>query len=265
MSSEQLQLLIAGYVLGDLDADEAAEFERLLAEDSTIAQEVAQMQAALDRSLAPAEVRPPDSLRSAILAAHELPQPSNQLSDSQSEPTPVDLPDSNRRQRRTGTIVPWRNSRAIGVAAAVLIVALGINNYRLWQALQSAQTEVRPDNALTYTLQSSEPTTTASAQVAVDPATLEGKLTTQNLPPLPPGKTYVLWTVLKKDAPYTTDSKGAILTQVFEVDAQGSVSQPITLPAVFRSRELIAKVAVTIEDASAPQRHEGTPILITQS
>lgn len=243
MSPDQLQLLIAGYVLGDLDPDEAAEFERLLAEDSAIAEEVARMQKALELSFVLPDVAPPDHLRSAILSAHD-----------QLEHRPAARPRTSRRRT-------WE--RTIGAAAAVLIVALGINNYRLWQALRSTQTEVRPAETLTYTLQPKGSATPASAQVVVNPTTLEGVLTTQNLPPLPPEKTYVLWTVLKKDAPYTTDSKGAILTEVFEVDAQGNVSRSIALPKVYRASNAVAKVAVTIEDAAAPQKHEGAPVLIT--
>ena len=48
--SEHLQLLIAGYVLGDLDLNEATEFEQILTADPAIAAEVAQMQQALELS-----------------------------------------------------------------------------------------------------------------------------------------------------------------------------------------------------------------------
>jgi anti-sigma factor RsiW len=67
--SEHLQLMIAGYVLGDLDPDEAVEFEQLLATDPAIAAEVAQMQNALETAYAPVEISPPSHLRSAIMAA----------------------------------------------------------------------------------------------------------------------------------------------------------------------------------------------------
>ena len=69
MTSEQLQLLIAGYVLGDLNANEAKEFEQLLATNPAIVREVAAMQQALELSYAPPEVSPPRKLRSQVLAA----------------------------------------------------------------------------------------------------------------------------------------------------------------------------------------------------
>ncbi len=55
------------------------------------------------------------------------------------------------------------------------------------------------------------------------------------MPALPPDKVYVLWTVLKKGAPFTTDKKNAILTEVFGVDAKGNVFKQITIPVAYRS------------------------------
>ncbi len=84
------------------------------------------------------------------------------------------------------------------------------------------------------------------------------------MPALPPDKVYVLWTVLKKGAPFTTDKKNAILTEVFGVDAKGNVSKQITVPEAYRTKDLIAAIAVTMEDATAPQKHAGAPILIVK-
>lgn len=243
MSSEHLQLLIAGYVLGDLDSDEAAEFEQFLADHPAIAEEVSQMQKALELSYVP-EVQPPAHLRSAVLNAYE--------SATTLETAPA------RKSSRSFSF-----SNAMNVAAAVAIVVLSINNYRLWRTLQASQTETQRLAALTYSLQGTKAANTASATVAVDPNSLEAVLTVKNLPPLPRGKVYVLWTVLKQDAPFTTDSKSAILTEVFNVDVQGNVSQSIVVPKVFRSQGLVSKVAVTVEDAASPQSHRGAPVMIT--
>lgn len=251
MLPEELQLLIAGYVLGDLDPEEAAVFEQLLATDPAVAAEVDQLQSALEIAYASPEVFPSPQLRSAILAAS---------SSRQNLAEPLEGR-SGSRSRQIQSWFTW--GRTVSIAAAVLIFALGISNYRLWQTLQVVQSEARQYQALTYTLQGTKTTSTASATVAVDPNTLEARLNVQNLPPLPPGKTYVLWTVLKQGAPFTTDSKKAILTEVFLVDAQGNVSQTITVPKVYRSQNLVAKVAITVEDVTSPQKHAGTPLLIT--
>lgn len=250
--SEHIQLLIVGYVLADLDPDETAEFEQLLI-DPAIAEELARVQKALEMSYAPPEVTPPAHLRSAILDAVDKSNGSSQ--------TAVVI----GRNRFT-----W--GKGLGVAAAVLIAALGINNYRLWQDLQAMESKLQAMQAktqrvatLNYSLQGKEAANTASATVVVNPNNLEAVLVVKNLPPLPPGKVYVLWTVLEQDAPFTTDQKGAILTEVFNVNAQGNVSQIIAVPKAHRSRELVSKLAITIENATAPQRHKGTPILTTGS
>ncbi|NJP08982.1 MAG: anti-sigma factor [Leptolyngbyaceae cyanobacterium RU_5_1] len=242
MPAEHVQLLIAGYILGDLDPNEMAEFERLLADSPAIADEVARMQTALELSFAPPEVQPPAHLRSAILNA-SAPEP-NSWTTARAQ--------RNRSQR-------W--SRAMSAVAAVLIVALAINNYRLWQTLQATQPE--PVTTLTYSLQGTKAANTASATVVVNPKSLEGNLSIKNLPPLPSGKVYVLWTVIEKGAPFTVDAKNAILTKVLTVDAQGNVNQTITVPEVYRDSELVSKIAVTIEDAAAPQQHQGSPVMIT--
>lgn len=255
--SEHLQLMIAGYVLGDLDADEVVEFEQLLATDPAIADEVAQMQNALETAYAPAEVSPPSHLRSAIMAAQaaEMAQAAETVQAAETNSWRSSRSATTRSARRFS----W--SQAMGAAAAVVIVALGINNYQLRRALQATQAET-PSRTLTYVLQT-ETAEDASAMVVVNPDTLEATLTVQNLPPLPAGKVYVLWTVLEQGAPFTVDAKSAILTEVLNVDAQGNVSQTITVPRVYRSEELVSKVAITVEDATAPQRHEGKPVMIT--
>ena len=245
-SSAQLQLLLAGYVLGTLDPEEVIEFEQLLVADPVLAAEIAQMQKSLELAYAPPEVTPPAHLRSVILAkAHA----------SHAVGFPV-LPS----RRNSSWFNVW--GKTIAVAAAALIAALSIANYHLWQALQMAKVETQ-STILTYSLQPTTASSAATATVRVNLDRLEGTIAVQNLPQLPPDQTYVLWTVLQPNAPFTTDAKGAILTEVFQVDDRGSFSQTITVPEVYRQSDLVAKVAVTIEKKTAPQQHIGSPILIT--
>lgn len=253
MPPEQLQLLIAGYVLGDLDPEEAVTFEQLLAENPAMMVEVEQMQKALELAYAPAEILPPARLRAAIL-------PSVQSTTLQ---PPAPQPATVAAQRSLPRSFPW--GKAMGVAAAALLVFLSVSNYRLWQTLQAVQAQRQRFDPVTYSLKTTSPTTPATAMFFVDPNTLEANLIITNLPPSPPGKVYVLWTVLKEGAPLTTDDKAAILTEVFQVNAQGNFAATVTVPEVYRSEALITKVAVTVEDADAPQAHVGSPILITGS
>jgi anti-sigma-K factor RskA len=248
MPAEALQLLVAGYVLGDLSSEEAAAFEQLLASDPAIAAEVMQLQSSLEMAYAPAEVAPSAELRSRILENAQI-----------SAAPPTNAPIANLSSRPK---FPIRG--VLEVAAVGIIAALGIQNYRLSQTLQISQAETQHYAALTYELQSTTANQQASAKVVVNPKTLEGKLLVQNLPPVPPGKVYVLWTVLQPKAPFTKDAKDAVLTQVFQVNTQGQVTQPIALPAAFRTQAQVVKVAVTIEEAQSPQNHIGKPILIAQ-
>lgn len=245
MPSEELQLMIAGYVLGDLEPEEAARFEQLLAQEPAIAATVAQMQRALELSYAPPEVSPPAHVRSSLLARFEQPRPEWEAG---SRP---------RIPRR----LPWRGM--VEAAAAALILVLGWNNYRLWQTLQASSPEPNPSTPLTYVLNATQTSSQASATVTVDPTTLEATLSVKNLPPPPAGKVYVLWTVVEPSAPFTTDEKSAILTETFQVDDRGNFSQTIVVPKAFRTQDWVTKVAVTLEDASAPQKHTGSPIMIT--
>lgn len=247
LPSERLQLLIAGYVLGDLDPDEAAEFEQLLLNNPAILDEVAQLQKVLELSYGVPDVPPPASLRAAIL--HPAAKPHH----SSLPPRPL-----------TRSAFAW--SRSIGAMVAVLILALALSNYRLWRLLQTAQTASSQTHAsslasLTYVLRASQAANPATATVVVNPNTLEATLTTEKLPPLPPGQVYALWTVIDKNAPFTADPKGAILTGVFQVNEQGKVVQQVAVPAVYRSPAQVEKLAVTIEDARSPQNHQGTPVL----
>jgi hypothetical protein len=131
----------------------------------------------------------------------------------------------------------------------------------LWRSLQSTQQQLARAEAVILALQPIDPQVSGHVTVAINPDNLAATLTAENLPPLPPDKIYVLWTVLEPNAPFTTDDKNAILTQTFTVDEQGQSSAQLVMPAAYRSAELAA-IAITVEDASAPQRHESTPILI---
>lgn len=258
--SDQVQELIAGYVLGDLSPDESLELERLLIDYPELTHEIATVQQVLELSYALPEETPPASLRAKVLAA-SLPLAAAQSNSLQLEALRY------WEQRSPSRWQVW--GRAAGIAAAVLIVTLGIANYRLRQDLQA----LKPDSSgtpavgtsLAYTLEGTDVARNATARVVVDPATLEAVLTVEDLPPLPSGKVYVLWTVVEKNAPFTTDQKGAILTQVFRVNEQGNFSEAIAVPAPYRTANVVTRLAVTLEDASAPQAHQGAIALTTRS
>ena len=80
---------------------------------------------------------------------------------------------------------------------------------------------------------------------------------------MPSEKAYALWTVVGKDVPYTTDEKGAILTAVFQVNELGNFSQEIAIPQPHLEPKTVQKIAITVEDVSAPQNHQGSIFIST--
>lgn len=240
MTPEQLQLLIAGYVLNDLSQEEAAIMAELL-NNAEVRQAVEQMQLALEQTYAPEEIQPSPRLRSIVMGT------------ATAEDLDQIIPIS--------TLPRW--AKPLGILAALLIGILSLSNYFLWRSRSTQQARLQSVEKLVFSLEPTE-NVNLSPQVVVkvDPETLQGTLIVEALPPLEPGKVYVLWTVLTPDAPFTTDTKGAILTQVFTASTTGEQTQPIILPRAFQDPSLIKAIAVTIEDAAAPQRHESSPILI---
>ncbi|MEB3230140.1 MAG: anti-sigma factor [Leptolyngbyaceae bacterium] len=272
ISSDDWQRLIAGYVLYDLSQEEAAMLEQWMAADPAIAQavtlEIERMQQVLDLAYAPEAVAPPAHLRQAILTAHQNSlvttdgQGTSHLSGAIAQPPtaqpPMDFQAHRARRWQWG----------LGAIAATLIAGLGLSNVMLWRSLQLARAQLEdatPTIARTVALNptdSSPITATPSVVVQMDVTDLQATLGAENLPPLPEGQVYVLWTVLQPDAPFTTDDKGAILTQTFTVDEQGTATTEIVLPPVYQDLQWVKAIAITVEAAEAPQRHESSPLLI---
>ena len=255
MPTEAQQLLIAGYVLGHLNADEAAVFSKEIAADPLLQREVQRLQNALEAGFLPAEVTPPPHLRTALLNRAQTLRQAQTEEQTQTENRPLLL--------QPAAPLPAR-VKGLGIIAALAIVGLSLSNVFLWRSLQKLRLASAKQPTLQIALEPTETDLPASATVSVDPNRLQATLTVENLPPLPADQVYVLWTVLEADAAYTTDDKNAILTEVFTVNDQAQVSAQILVPRAFREADLVEAVAITIEDAEAPQRHDSAPILIKQ-
>ena len=250
---EDQQLLMAGYILGDLSQEESQQFEQLLAANPSLQADLAELQASVEAAYG-AESTPPARLKSAILAAVDQPA-------QQNDPTLSTTPRQTTSRKRT---ISWLLG-GLGAAAALLAVALGVQNYTLRQALQDrppAPVAQSPAEQLTFNLTPTDDGQSGEVVLVVSPEQLSAELEVQGLPPLPEDKVYALWTVVAEGTPVTTDSKNAILTATFTVDEAGTQSEQITVPSVYSDPSLLAAVAVTVEDAAAPQQHEAAPLLI---
>ena len=290
--SEQ-QLLLAGYVLGDLDTEESHELEQLLSKNPTLQRELVALQMSLD-TVYGQETAPPLRLKASVLAAAEqamrsptrssiephavsseaAPLPAKQLLRSE----PATLSAENVEATNSETVSsasPAVFQRVLLIATGVLAALsfyLGCQNYSLRQALrvteleQANQTVDSAAELVTYSLNPTENATeneqTSSVELSIDRDRLEAILTAKNLPTLPENQVYALWTVIPADAPATKDAKNAILTAVFTVDAVGQQRQEVLLPGAFRSDIQVEAIAITVEEAEAPEAHESSPILI---
>lgn len=247
------QLLISGYVLGNLSPAEARLFQEMLAENPALIEQVTLMQQALDAAYIPPEVSPPATLRDRLLAT----------ANAQKTNLDPEVPESavGNAQART-TSQPKLLGKVLGAIALALIAVLGIANYRLWQTIQTTQIDSQ-GNRHTYLLRGKDLRETTTAKLVVDGDRLNATLTATNLPPLPPDKVYALWTVVGKDVPYTTDEKGAILTAVFQVDESGNFVREIAVPQPHLEPRTIKIIAITVEDRLNPQAHTGSILLST--
>ena len=248
------QLLISGYVLGNLSPKEALLFEEMLAENPALIEQVASMQQAWEVMYETTEVSPPPALRDRILATATAEQTNLET-----------VKTSENQESVTSSKFKLSLSQIFGAIALAIITTLGIANYRLWQTVQIAQTSSNQgDQVTTYTLSSADSSNNSTAKLIVDPDQLNATFMANNLPLLPPEKAYALWTVVGKNVPYTTDKKGAILTAVFQVDQSGNFTQEIAVPQPHLEPKTIKKMAISVEDVLTPQAHQGSIFIATQ-
>ena len=254
LPSDCEQLLISGYVLGDLSPAEAQLFEEMLNENPALIEQVTAMQQALDSVYTPTEVAPPPTLRDRILATANA-----QKVESTAVASIIDSEVTNAEVTASAKSVL---GIVLGAIAVAIIALLGINNYRLLRTVRSTDEDLQTAQT-TYLLQGQDLSETTSAELIVDSDRLNAILIANDLPTLPPDKVYALWTVVGKDVPYTTDEKGAILTAVFKVNESGDFVREIALPQPHLEPRTINKIAITVEDRSAPQAHTGSIFIST--
>lgn len=131
--------LAAGYVLGNLDSEEMAEFQQLAIEHPSLWQEVAGLQETLDLlPFALADDQPQPSARAQIM------QSAAQTKSSAAPPL---------TNARPNPPLPWR--KIFGSIAAVTTVALGVQTVHLQQQLAQVQQELAEQKSRMATLPSS--------------------------------------------------------------------------------------------------------------
>lgn len=234
---KRLQELTTGYVLGDLSAEEAEEFRRLLMENSDLATEVSRLQEVLGLiPYALPEVEPPLRLRSAILeAAH----------------AGVKRP----KQFSFGWI------KVVGSVAALLVLALGLDNYRLRQNLTTTQVQVAQQKELIAMLQQpsihlvslkgADLAPAASGSFVMNPIKEGAFLAIQNLPPLPADQTYQLYSVVNGKR---------IAWGRFNAGPKGTVLVKLPIPP----KAKVSNLVVTLQSSPVSTRSVGPTVMTSE-
>jgi anti-sigma-K factor RskA len=244
---EDWEELIAGYALGDLSPEETEALERLLATNPELNAEVARLQETL--ALMPyalPEQAPPPQLRDTILAAAQRPEA--QRSAQASAPPP---------HRPLRPQLTWQ--RFGGAIAALLMVALAVDNFRLRDKLQDAETVVSTlwqPNTLVYTLKGTGSAPAASGTLVVNPNHHAVVVAVQNLPALPAGQAYRLWAI----APGVTQP---IYCGQFNSTVTGTTSHWTAPEAVCGTA--VPQMLITVESATAPPQPAGALVMQSES
>ncbi|MCL1469908.1 anti-sigma factor [Argonema antarcticum] len=237
---EKLEELMAGYVLGNLSSEEAEQLQRLLAEHPEQAKELNSLQEVLElMPYALPEVTLPQHLRQSIL-----------------EEANVEIKQESPRKQFS---LPWR--QMAGSIAAVLVVALGWDNYNLRQNLTAVQTEVarqkdviamlrNPDTHL-VSLKGMDMASAATGRIVMTPGEPKSVLILQNLPVLPEGKFYQLWSVVRGEK---------IPSGQFNASEKGTVLVKLPTPSALEVTGLV----VTVEVSPVPQSPSG-PMVMTSN
>lgn len=239
LSTEQIQELMAGYVLGNLSPEEAEMLRQQFAANPELIGEVQQLQEVLSiMPYALPEEMPSESLREKILAT-EIADPSR---------TP-------QRNRWNRSAIAW------GSIAAALLVALGLDNVRLRQQITSFQAQIsqqrylisllQAPNTQLVSLKGMDPMSNASGRAIIMPGQPEAILVLQNLPSLPEEKYYCLWAIVN-------GKRKAVAW--FEPNSQGKVFDKVHL----LSGSDMKVLGVTVELQPAPQDPTG-PMVMTSS
>ncbi|MEO8891152.1 MAG: anti-sigma factor [Coleofasciculaceae cyanobacterium] len=242
---EQLAELMAGYVFGNLTPEEAEALQQQLTEHPELYREIDDLQEALELlPYALPTVEPPPGLRSTLLKNIEHPELRQQPSVSRIK---------NRLMIGSGIL---------GGVAALLALAMGLDNYYLRQQITTIQAQVarqkelivmlQQPNTRLVSLKGMDQASTASGSIVVTPGEPKVVLILQNLPVLPQGKFYQLWSVVNNQK---------IPWEKFAANEQGRVFVKLDLPS---DSTQLKTLAITIETSPAPKNPTGPMIMTSQ-
>lgn len=279
---ERIEELIAGYVLGNLSSEEAEEFRQLLADYPEVAIEVQRLQEVLGvMPYALPEVSPPPSLRQSLLETFSA----EIQAATTSEPRPASKkPNAGFWRQLKGS--PRRWSSILGGAAALLVVALALENYQIRLQVTRMQAKVstmqdkvarlasdnhqirqqvttmqakvaRREDVISMLqqpdvhvvpLKGTEQASAATGSMLMTPGESHAILVFKDLPVLPEGQFYQLWSVVK-------DEK--ILWGGFRINDHGTVFVKLPRPSHLNVTALV----MTVEESPTPATPAGPMVM----
>jgi anti-sigma-K factor RskA len=241
LSPEEIKQLVAGYVLGDLNPEEAEQIRHLIGNNPEINAEIQVLQeilALLPYSLPEAE--PSDRLRSKIITAASEPTLNPKTSSWQDLPWPKII---------------------TGIVAFAAIFAT-VDNYYLRQELRLAQenkakviTALNEPNSRITELAGTPDATNASAKIIYTPNQAKALLLVNNLPEAKKEQVYRLWAIVGQDKIACAD---------FRTDTSGSTVNEVSFPQNVCAATN-ATMAVTRESFPAPDQPLGSVVLLEKS
>jgi hypothetical protein len=200
---EHIKNLAAGFVVDDLTPEEAQEFQLLLDEHPELIAEVDDLQEVLRQVL--------DGFTEIEAPAHLLPKILEQAESSTRQATEV-----KRNSVRVAMRSPRQWTKIAGSIAALFVVILGVDNYRLRQNMgivtadnqrlrqdfaqaQVVKTMLQNNETRLFTFKGVNSADVASGSIVINAEQQKAVMVFRNLPAPPPGHVYLLWTVVASE------------------------------------------------------------------
>lgn len=274
---ERIEELMAGFVLGNLSSEEAEEFTQLLTEHPELEIEVQRLQEILEvMPYALPEIAPPPTLRQSILDTAL----SQSQADAPTAPEPLSASKKPNRalwRRLKGSPRQWTG--IICGAASLLVLALALENYQIRLQVSKMQAKVTRLASANYQisrqvetmqakvarredvismlqqpdvhvvpLKGMEQASAASGSMLTTPGESNAILVLKNLPILPEGQFYQLWSVVKEEK---------ILWGGFTINDHGTVFVKLPRP----SNPDVTALVMTVEESPTPETPAGPMVM----
>ncbi|MEM6716810.1 MAG: anti-sigma factor [Cyanobacteria bacterium P01_C01_bin.147] len=247
--SNEEQALAAGYVLGDLTPEEAAQVAQLLDTKPAMQQEVDALRVSLRLIPHASEmVMPPAHLEEKVMNAYAASE-INAASAANAVAAAPSLP-----ARRS-----WSGAKILAVLSIPALLLLAMDNLRLRRQFSLAQGDRNPEVAAILqqpqsrlvSLQGND----SGGTLLFTPGQWEQVVVSvTDLPPLPPEQIYRMWLTLDNGelffcGEFTTDESGSVFI---------TLNPPDSIPQGVKAQE----VFVTQADVTAPLDSVGEPIIV---